>query len=148
MSDLQKTIQMVENSIRKLGIDPSTCKGEKEGQYSLNRGSAAVWIDVWHIEKEGRAYFQVMSPIMDVVNVSNKPALYEELLQINDQLFNVAFTLYNNWVWLKTLREVDSLDENEIYAQITRVGNYADRYDDELKQKYNAFQPPRTGEQA
>lgn len=148
MTEIQKTIEMVENSIRKLGIDPVSCRGEKEGQYSLTRGSVQIWIDVWHIEKENRAYFQVMSPIIETVNVANKPALYEELLQFNDTLFNVAFTLYNNWVWLKTLREVDSLDENEVYAQITRVGNYADRYDDELKQKHSGFQPPRVGEKA
>lgn len=137
MTELENTIVLVENSIRKIGVDPAACKGEKIGQYTLKQGSASVWVDVLFIPRENSTYFQVMSPIMSLVNVSNKLSLYEELLTINDTFYNVAFTIYNNFVWIKTIREVKGLDEDEILAQLRRVGTYADTYDDMLKQKYD-----------
>lgn len=126
---------MVEKCISSLGIDPALCRGEKPGQYSLVKGSAKVWIDVWNIEREGRAYFQVMSPFMKIPD-TNREQFYEELLTINDKLYGVAFTIYNNWAWLKHIREVEGLDETEVTATIHRIGNYADDYDDKLIAKY------------
>lgn len=138
MSELENTYLLVENAIRKIGVDPALCKGEKPGQYTMKQGSASVWIDVLFIPRENSSYFQVMSPVMSIANVSNKAGLYEELLAINDLLYNVAFTTYNNFVWLKTIRETKGLDEDEIIAQLRRIGTYADQYDDILRQKYDA----------
>ena len=67
---------------------------------------------------------------------SNREQFYEELLTINDKLYGVAFTIYNNWTWLKHIREVDGLDESEVTATIHRIGNYADDYDEKLISKY------------
>ncbi|MEZ5026578.1 MAG: YbjN domain-containing protein [Chitinophagales bacterium] len=144
MTELETGINIVENAIKKMNIDPVACRGDKTGQYNMVQGSISIWIDVWHNEREQCAYFQVMSPILDILKVENKSALYEELLTINDGLYNVSFTIYNNFVWLKTTREVQGLDESEVMAQIRRVGNYGDRYDDVLKQKYNPTSPTST----
>jgi len=139
--DLTPYYQLVENVITKLGVDPSICRSKdgngeiKAGQWNMLRGSAKVWIDLWYIEKEKRAYYQVMSPVMQIPE-NNKAALFQELLEINDKLYGVAFTIYNNWVWLKVIREVDGMDENEAFAMLTRIGNYADQYDDHLIGKY------------
>ncbi len=145
MTEQENTIVLVENAIRKIGVDPAVCKGEKVGQYSLVQGSANVWIDVLFVARENSCYFQVMSPIMILHNVTNKVGLFEELLTINDTLYNVAFTLFNNFVWLKTIREVKGLDEDEILAQIRRIGTYGDQYDDYLKQKYEITNPASAG---
>ena len=61
---------------------------------------------------------------------------FQELLELNDKLFGVAFGIYNGWTWLKVIREVDGMDENEAFAMLTRIGNYADQYDDYLINKY------------
>ncbi len=137
MTELEIGINKVEGAIKKMNVDPALCRGEKVGQYNMVQGSVTIWIDVWNIDRENRAYFQVMSFIMSVNNVQNKSALFEELLTINDGLYNVAFTLYDNAIWLKTIREVHGLDEDEVVAQIRRIGNYGDKYDDYLKQKYD-----------
>lgn len=143
MTELEIGISKVEGAIKKMNVDPALCRGEKAGQYNMVQGSISIWIDVWHIEKENRAYFQVMAPIMSLANVSNKLGLYEELLTVNDTLYNVAFTIYNNNVWLKSIREVHGLDEDEVVAQIRRIGTYGDQYDDVFKQKYdNTYQSP------
>lgn len=139
--DLSPYYQLVENTITKLGIDPSTCRSKnndgavKPGAWNLKKGSAKVWIDLWYIEKENRPYFQVMSPVMQIP-ANKQGELFKELLEINDKLYGVAFTIYNKWVWLKVIREVDGMDESEAFAMLTRIGNYADQYDDALMQKY------------
>lgn len=127
---------IVENCIHRLGIDPALCRSkDTEGHWDLNRGEIIVWIDVWHIERENRAYFQAVAPIMEI------PALrthefYEDLLRANDELFSVAFTLYNNWTCLKVIREVEGLDDDEAFNMITRVGNYGLEYLKKLLKKY------------
>ena len=69
-------------------------------------------------------------------DMKRKNLLFEELLIINDKLFGVAFTIYQGWVYLKVIREVDGMDQNEAMAMLHRIGNYADQYDDELIAKY------------
>lgn len=135
MSDLSQYYQMIENCIQSLGVNPATTRGQQPGSWRLVKGSASVYIDCWHIEREGRAYFQVMSPIMKIPE-SRKESFYFDLLSFNDKLFSCAFTLYKDWAWLKVIRECDGLDPNEAMALITRIGNYADQYDDMLKQHY------------
>lgn len=144
MQDLSSNYQMVENILSGFGIDPAQCRGERAGQWALFRGSAKVWIDLWHIETEGRAYFQVMSPVMMFPEPSKQGEFFKELLEINDKLFGVGFTIYNGWAWLKHIRELDGLDQAEATATINRIGVYADQYDDYLKQKYGEYVPQQS----
>ncbi|MFN7707737.1 MAG: YbjN domain-containing protein [Sphingobacteriia bacterium] len=133
MIDFRPYYDMVEACIQDLGVQPANCRGEKTGQYNLNKGSASVWIDFF--ERDGRGYYQVVSPVVAVPD-EGADTLFRELLQINDTLYGVAFTLYNDWVWLKVIREVDGMDKPEAMAMLLRVGNYADHYDDYLRQRY------------
>ncbi|EAY31550.1 YbjN domain-containing protein [Microscilla marina] len=127
---------IVENCIHRLGVDPVNCRSkDTEGHWDLKRGDITVWIDVWHIDREKRAYIQVVAPIMEVP-IYRIPEFYEDLLRINDQLFGVAFTLYHSWTCLKVIREVEGLDDEEAYNMITRVGNYGIEYLRKLLKKY------------
>ena len=128
---------MIERCISNLGVDPVQCRGSKPGSWTLNKGSVQVWVDVWYIEREQRSYLQIMSPIMKEPK-SSKEDFYKELLQINDRLFGVGFTFYKDTIWLKHVRETENLQESEVLNTLHRVGNYADQYDDILKQKYDA----------
>lgn len=133
--NLQDYYAVIERSIEQLGFDAEACRSEQEGQWNLTRGSANVWIDCWHIELQGRAYYQVMSPLMEVPN-ENQRQLFEELLSLNDKLFGVSFTLYNGLIWLKAIREARGLDEEEALNILARISTYADMYDDYLSNKY------------
>lgn len=137
MAVLENYYQMVDNVIRNLGVDPDQCRGEQPGQWNLKRGSASVWVDVWNIQTDNgdRGYFQVMAPVMEIP-VDNLGAFCKELLEINHTLYGVAFTINKNWCYIKMIREVEGLDENEVSAMLNRVGFYADDYDDKLKAKY------------
>ena len=133
--DLQPYYQMVENNIKKLGIDPAACRGEKEGQWNLKKGSANVWVDIWETDDGSYGYFQCVAPVVKVPE-KNKKAFYEEILEINHRLYGVGMTKYGEHIFIKTIRELEGLDENEMMAMLNRIGNYADDYDDLLYNKY------------
>lgn len=141
MKELDNYYNLIEEAIKGLGVDPEKCVGKTKGQWNLQKGSVSVWLDVWHIEKEDRAYFQAISPVMRIPT-NRKEEFFEELLSLNHSLFGVSFTIYNGNVWLKAIREVDGLDKNEAMFMTTRIGNYSDHYDDILKEKYFGSDEP------
>jgi hypothetical protein len=126
---------MVENNIKNLGVNPIDCRGEKVGQWNMKRGSASIWIDVWETDKKDYGYFQCMAPVVKIPT-KNTEAFYREILEINHNLYGVGMTKFQSWIYIKTIRELDGLDEGEMMAMLNRVGTYADDYDDILRDKY------------
>lgn len=135
MSDLTQHYQIIENCIKRLGVDPAVCRGEKPGQWNLKKGSASVWIDVFKREKDYYGYFQCMAPVVQIPQ-NRKEEFYQELLELNHSLYGVAMTKYKDWIYIKTIRELKDMSEDEAFAMITRIGNYADDYDDKFRNKY------------
>lgn len=135
MKKLEHHYKTVEAAITRLGIEPEKCRGENAGQWMIVRGSVTVYLDLWYIEKRGRAYFQVMAPVIKIPT-KRREQFYEELLRLNNRFFGVAFSVDDTNAWIKVIREVDGMDDSEALAMISRVGNYADKYDDELKLRY------------
>ena len=136
MENLRPYYDLVDSSLIKMGIDPATCRvAGKPAQWDLKRGSASVWIDILWDEKAGAAYFQCMAPVIKVPT-SAREVFYEEVLTLGHNLYGCGFTLFQGYIYVKTLREVDGLDANEISATLTRIGYYADTYDDYLRDRY------------
>jgi hypothetical protein len=135
MEPITNYYQMVETIISKLGVDPAICRGENPGQWSLKKGSASVWVDVWKLQDEDYGYIQIMAPICEFP-VNGREIFMNEVLEINHNLYGVGFTKYKEWLYLKGIRELDGLDEAEATALFNRIGNYSDEYDDYFKNKY------------
>jgi hypothetical protein len=135
MQYLSVYFQMVEACISSLGLDPSTLRGAKEGQWNLQKGSAPVWVDVFYDEHNQCSYIQMLSPIVEVP-ANNTIAFYEEVLKKGHDLFGVGFTQFDKWVYIKSIRECENLQQAEVMAMLNRVGVYADEYDDYFKNKY------------
>lgn len=135
MQDLTPYYEMVEACIREIGIEPSTVRNEKQGQWSLQKGSAPVWVDVFYDDNNKCAYIQMMSPIVEVPS-NNTIAFYEEILKKGHDLFGVGFTQFDKWVYIKSIRECKNLQQSEAMAMLNRVGVYADEFDDYFKNKY------------
>jgi hypothetical protein len=136
--DLAPYYQMVENCIKKLGVDPSVCRGQNPGQWDLKRGSASVWIDVFKRENDFYGYFQCMAPVV-TIPANNTKEFYEEVLEKNHGLYGTAMTKYKEWIYMKSIRELSGIDEEEMMAMLNRVGTYADDYDDYFKSKYSGW---------
>jgi hypothetical protein len=140
MEDITQYYTTIEQALTALNIAPATARGEQLGQWNLQHGSAQVWIDCWHIERQGRAYYQVMSPVMEIPS-DNTGQLMEELLHLNDKLFGVSFSLYKGLVWMKTIRECRGMDAEEAQNILARIATYANMYDDYLIAKYAGRKP-------
>lgn len=137
MADLHKYYRIIEDALKTIGLPPEEAKGEQDGQWNVKRGSASVWIDIYEIDEEKGAYFQVITPIMTVPKeVAKQNELFEELLHLNYRLFGIAFTVHQGGVYLKAIREVEGLIETEAIHMIGRAGNYGDFYNDRLIKKY------------
>lgn len=137
MEDLTPYYEIMEQCIAKLGIDPKICRSDsREGKWVLRKGSVQVTISIMYIEREERSYCHIVSPIMRIPD-NKQEALFQELLEINDKLFGVSFSIFQKHIWLRIIRECKGLDIDEAFNMLTRVGNYADQYDDILKEKYS-----------
>jgi len=120
---------MIEDVIRSLGVDPITSREKSTGQWTLQRGSVKVYVDIYNVN--GTDYICVASPVMEMPSKLLLP-FYRKLLELNHEMYAASFSVKDNWVWLRILRELDGLDKNEATAMINRVGSYADQFDEML----------------
>ena len=127
---------MIEQVIRRVGVDPETARGQKEGQWNLKKGTSPVWVDLWFLDGETRLFFQVMSPVVPLPVVELRAAFCEDLLRLNDKLFASTFTLRDGHAWIKSIREADGLDASEAELTIRRIGYYGEKYRQLLQEKY------------
>lgn len=135
MQNLEAYYKMVDDVIKKLGVDPAVCHGEKPGQWNLRKGSGDIWVDVWKLDDKEYGYIQIMGPVTQIP-AGKELEFYKELLEINHDLYACSITKYENWVYVKSIRELEDLNESEVIAMFDRVGYYVDYYDDFLKNKY------------
>lgn len=135
MENLHYYYAIIEEALLKLNFNPIQCRGSVLGQWNIKKDTAGLWLDIWHSEAENRAYFQVMSPILNLP-VKNELELFEELLDLNFTLGGAFFAFYRDRIWIKSNRECKGLDSNEAAEIINRVGKHASHYDKELLQKF------------
>lgn len=142
VSDLERAMALVEDSIRGLGIDPATTRAREAGQiaYALRRGSARILIAI-HApagdRTEGR--LRVVAPVVRLPPPQTELALYRRLLEANAaELVGAAFAISAGEVVVVAERTVRDLDPSEVDGMIRNVGRVADRYDDELAAAFGA----------
>lgn len=139
-NSLKPYYDLVESVIAGLGAPIEDCRVKDNngnaivGQWNLQKGSATVYVDVYATQ-DGYAYFCIASPVMKIETPKEKE-LFQKLLILNHDMYAASFSIHNGWVWLRILRECDGMDENECRASFDRVGWYADKYDDELKNEF------------
>lgn len=136
MPDLHKYYNTVEQAIAKIGLDPAVFRGEQAGEWTLQKGEYAIWIDVWNDEVEKLAYLQVIAPVMNIADEA-QGILYKELLQINLQLCGIAFCVHGEKVVLKGTRVAEGLDVEEAFAMIMLVSKYVNNFAPKLIKRYS-----------
>lgn len=137
---IQHYYTMFEQVLAEYKVDPTTARGQQPGQWNLKLGSASVWVDIFQSkDAQGNlqqyGYLQILAPVCDVP-VNNQHLFTKELLEINHQLYGVAFTVFKDKAYIKSIRELQGLDVSEVKSTLDRVGIYANDWDDKLKTKY------------
>ncbi len=142
--DFEKARELVEATIRKIGLDPATTRAESPSEtqavWTLKRGSASVLVTVARHENEAATYLRVVSP---VVNLPGDPgrqvALYRRLLELNAAgLANAAFGLLGERVVVVSERPAAGLDASEVEQIVRHLSAVADTFDDRLEKEFGA----------
>ena len=128
MIDFAQYQYIVEKAIARLGLNPNKCL-IKKGNWQLKKGR--VKLDILFFEQNGLQYFKAAALIAKVPDNANTD-FYKKLLEFNTELNGLAFYIKEGTVYLKSVREVSGMDANEAFSMITKVGNYADKFDDEF----------------
>lgn len=133
---LSQTATLFESVVQGFGVDPVTTRNEdKQNSWTLQRGSAKIWVDVFFSPNNNDCYMSILGYVCQLPN-ANREAFFEELLRLNYDLFGCAFTIYDRFVYVQNLREIGGLSADEIRASMNRVGFYSDQYDDMFIAKY------------
>jgi len=140
MSDFSHVVELVEQTIRELGIDPAQCKlpGEGATRWALQRGSAHVVVAVHPGGAGSAGTIRVAGPVVRLPeDLEKHRALYRRLLEANaTELAGVAFGVSGDDVIICAQRETEDLDVSEVRALIRKLGAAADRFDDMLADEF------------
>lgn len=120
---------LIDKAIKRLGLNPEKCYRDNLN-WHLKSGSATLNLSIFLLDNH--YYFKVEAEII-AVPTQNLTEFYATLLHYNHDFNGFAFLIHDEKVYLKSVRELQGMDENEAFAIITKVGNYADKFDDELK---------------
>lgn len=132
---MKKYIDIVEQGIHEIGLDPEMFRGELDGEWSIRMGQNDLWIDLWADDLSDQVYFQVVAPVVDVSQIM-PVVFYEELLNLNLEMCGVSFCLHGKKVVLKSTRTASGLDVEEVYSMLLIMGKYVKSFTKVLNNKY------------
>lgn len=135
MSDeTTRAVEMVEATIRGLGVDPAAAKipgDERTHAYALRRGSARVVVAIT------RGTLRVLAPVVRAPDAAKEAAVFRRLLELNArEVSGAAFGLFGDEIVAVAERSTKDLDPSEVEANVKNVGRVADRWDDALAKEF------------
>jgi hypothetical protein len=145
--------QLVEDTLRKLGLDPAALHvpgpaasaggGNSQAAWTLKRGSATVLVTVTHRADEKASYLRVAAPVVVLpADAGRHQALFKRLLELNAAgLANAAFALAGDKVIVVCERPTPGLGAEEVEQSIRHLAAVADTFDDRLEKEFGATRP-------
>lgn len=140
--EAQRAIELVEQSLRALGLDPAAAKTGGEGgvaSYALRRGSARVIVVVHPPTEQRPGSLRVAAPVVKLPSGDQRAALFQHVLELNArEVVGAAFGLVGDEIVVVSERPLRDLDASEVDATIRGVGRLADTWDDALATRFGA----------
>jgi hypothetical protein len=136
--DMEAYYQLVEEALQSIGVDPQQAAGEEPGQWTLERSKALLMIDLWFVEEEGRPFFQILSPVIDLQSVDDHFGLFRRLLEDNYRVQGSGFCLLQDAIYLNTVRPVEEIDGTIVAELIKRTGFYSDFFIEQLQERFGS----------
>ncbi len=143
-NDFENAKKLVEETIRKIGLDPSTCKAsagtEHQVAWTFKRGSAQILVMVTKRADEGVTYLRVASPVVTVpADAAKQAGFFRKLLELNAAgLANAAFGLMGERVVVVSERPTAGLDAVEVDQTVRHLAAVADTFDDRFEKDFGA----------
>lgn len=133
-----RAIALVEDAIRKLGIDPAQVRAPG-AHYALRRGSARITVAVHGTEGAREGSLRIAAKVIKLPAEGERPALFQHLLELNArELAGAAFGVLEGDVVVVAERALRDLDASEVESMLLGVGRIADTYDDALAKRFGA----------
>jgi hypothetical protein len=132
---LEKYATIVEDGLTRIGLNPVECRKEELGQWNIQTGNLEVWVDIIQVDESETVYFQVMAPFAQLPE-KNQPQLLEHLLQLNYQMVEASFVMYQEGLYLRIMRDAIRLSAEDVIAALNRVGFYGSSFLEELFPQY------------
>lgn len=138
VSETERAMGLVEEAIRKLGIDPAQARTPGEGvSYALRRGSARIAVAIHAGTAQRMGTLRVGAPVVKLPEEAHRAGLFAHLLELNArELVGAAFGVLDGEVVVVTERPLRDLDASEVDAAIRGVGQLADTWDDTLAGRF------------
>lgn len=137
--DTTRAIELVETTIRGLGVDPSAARipgDDKTRAYALRRGSARVVVAVGRGEGGGGT-LRVLAPVVSVPDAASEAKVFRRLLELNArEISGAAFGIFGDEIVVVVERTTKDLDASEVDQIVKTVGRVADRWDDALAKEF------------
>lgn len=125
----------VDNILQGLGINPGSAQIPTANGYGWRFQWGTATIEIYISVHDQYQYFQVLAPII-TLPTSNLLPFYRRMLELNLQLTNASFGVYQDIVFIFSERQLQGLDQNEAEFLITMVAQYADQFDDDLVNEF------------
>jgi hypothetical protein len=130
VNNVQVVAGIVEKILTGAGIPPERARLPVEGLgWTFTQGSAHI--EIYINSKDGKDFFQVLSPIMNLPQ-TGLLAFYRRLLELNMLTAELCFGVFGDTVYIFSERPLDGLDINEAQSIIAGVAQNADEWDDRL----------------
>jgi hypothetical protein len=140
VEEFERAKELVETSIKNLGIDPIAARAKDAPttvSWTFQRGSAALLVNLTRRKEDEKLYFRVVSPVMTLPDALSREALFVRLLELNGKgLANCAFGLIGDRVVVVSERPAQGLDGEEAEQIIRHLAAVADTYDDRLVKEF------------
>jgi hypothetical protein len=134
VSNKEQVAAHVERILQEAGIRLEEARLNVEGLgWKFKQGSAEI--EIYINNKDGKEYFQVVSPIMHVPQ-NGLVAFYRRLLELNLIHANLTFGVFSDLVYVFNERPLDGLDLGEARDIIAGVALNADSYDNLLVNEF------------
>lgn len=147
MPVLESHIQLVNDAIQSLGIDPDKCQQkEHRNTWKLHRGEIQMILivqDSMSHNESRTATLAAMCPLLKIdENLSSKIDFLKFVLELNHKLITESFSLSNNWLILSSAYYIDNMRRPEIVTMIESLSYHAEKLqktiEEKLKSVFNA----------
>jgi hypothetical protein len=140
MDDFATAKGLVDEALKKIGLDPDTVRGKDApdvSSWTLKRGSAQILVGLARREPNRAVFLRVVSPVMTFPEPGKREALLMRLLELNaNGLGNCAFGIVGERIVALSERPTEGLDATEVEQIVRQVAAVADTYDDRLVQEF------------
>lgn len=135
---------LIEEAFRRLGIAPKDARTKQPANWVLRRGTAEIAVTLHPGPEKKGLFLRMLSPIVEVTE-HNCSQLRQDVLQLNYQLTNAAFSEFEGVIYLVHTQDATLLTPDQAARAFDSFSYFADSLDEQLQEKFKFEKRPPIG---